>query len=212
MTKQTEKPSAKRLAGTILTRLKKNVHEVDVHTAKVRRLTAQVFADTYAWVESMMSVGSYVNNTEAIRDLAGTLRKNRTTVFNWYYYGEFMREHAMRVGIIDPQSVRLLRHYHKSMRRADFLATLTVVKEGADTRKVGPMIKKTRIKIPANAEKSAVREIVYLRQRRMLNKTNLRFRAVGFKLLCQETLEEEVEIHVISKKSKKVLFAIPEED
>ena len=202
--------TTKTLAGKILARLKKDVGEADLLSAKVRHLHSRIFADTYAWVEATIAAGGADGTTKAVKLLADTLRKRKNTVFGWYCCGQLMRKHSMKPEQVHPGSVETLRRAQSSLPKADLLKAISAVKEGADGRKIGAMVRRAAAKSDSFSETLAKREVTRLKREGRTSKNDLKFRAIALRLLCGEVFGRDVDIAVVDHATGEVILNIPE--
>lgn len=198
-------PTAKKLsrAQKILLELTSYAKQLPIHERALQDLFPKCYVHTEAWVTEMIAQGECANKQDAIRRLAGTLKRTHGVVQHWYNLGNVMREFRIPAKNVHAQAIRYFVKNVRMLTKYEQTQCLHAIKnKGMEAGKLVARVIETSKTVQSGR---AYNTATTLKKHRQLNKNRLRMDMHALGTLASAHYGHPVNVYVCDEDGNELL-------
>ena len=160
----------------------------------VEGLTTLIYKSCYEWVAYTETTGQAKNREDAIKRLANTVRKTPGAVYQWFYFGKFMREHRLDAKKVQATAIVLAWNNWSAISEREQELMSRSLKTVGTRAGVSSILLRSKM----YREREALRKIQHLEQKGLFNKTHMKMEAMALQTFATHFFGRDVRIGIFA--------------
>ena len=181
--------------AVLLVRIKEGAKAYEVAALAAARIGAQVYLDSYTYVEALLNSNRVESMPMALQALADAVHRKPSTMSNWYAKGRLISQERLDVQSIDPSAVDAFARARGTVPKSAQLRIISMIKRGENGGEIRRALTAARPPKEAKA----------LADKGQLTKLRCKMEMMGVQSLISQFFGERVDMLALDKTGNVLL-------